>query len=551
MLGVILSSKVEYREPEWNYTRSSERGEDEYWTRLEILNGSGEVIGEIEDYDNLDLVWSAMADDVEASSFFLPGTSRWAPLVMQANRRIMLIRVEIFRQDKMIKVWTGRVDRSVRTKSGPTTEITVEIISDKAWLKYIAAWSAPFSVLGFQAPKWEQKYGKAISVMKHYILDNLIRIQSGYSKIGMLSASNNLVRSPSNWRDVQDYMWPVAVTPLDKAADTSPTVVLQARMTPISELIAETCKDYNILPTVRYLIPGRDQAPNGINFVKPGVFIDFEDKEMDRARSAPGSWLSSLTKDALIFIRGIFGRYDAPAEPNLTTVNGLEDYFGTRESDPWVIFRESDEHWSDTEVTSYAPAASRSISGGKSPGFLNDGISLVANGLISAALASVGLGFLAGLGQLLTGTLEDLLFAYQDADDSAMREALGPYTFFEESLGQGTTAYSHDSAQQLRQARHGAIGYETATFTGGVQAFRPFRVFEDFDILDPVAWEDPVQDKLIPERVKEISFSESRSDGVTFEIRIGESDRPEEPWTVQMRRNDMFRQGLNTALALG
>lgn len=549
-LGVILSLEVEYVEPEWDRIRTGERGEDEYWNRVELRDGFGQVIGEVEDYKELDVVWSAMADDVEASSFSLPGSSRWMPFVMQANRRVILIRIETYRQNTLIKKWTGRVDRAVRTKNGPSSEVFVELISDKAWLKYIVAWSAPFSFLNFQAPKVEQKYGKAISVMKHFILDNLIRIQSGYSKLGMLSASNRLVASPNNWRDVQDYMWPVAVTPMNKAADTSPTVVLQARMTPIADLISEVCKDYNLLPTVEFRVPGRDPAPAGITFSKPGVFIDIVDKDKERSRSAPGTWLGNLGADALVFIRGLFGRYDTPTEPDMKTVEGMKSYFGDQADDPWVIFRDSDEHWSEVEVTAYAPTATRTISGGSSPDFLNNGISLVANSLISAALASVGLGFVAGLGQLLTGKLEDLLFAYQDANDKGMRDTLGPYTFFEESTGQGTTAYTFDSAQQLRQARHAAIGYETATFTGGVQAFKPFRVFEDFDLLDPLAWEDSVQDKLITERLKQVSMKESRSDGVSFEVRLGEADRPEEPWSVQMRRDAMFRQGLNQALAI-
>lgn len=545
-----MSSTVEYRDPQWDYIRPNERGEDEYWNRVELRDGLGNVLGEVDDYTDLSATWSAMADNVEASSFGLSGNSRWMPLVMQANRRIILIRIETYRQNKLIKKWTGRVDRAVRTRSGPTSTIAVELISDKAWLKYIVAWSAPFSSLSFQAPKVEQKYGKAISIMKHFIVDNLLRTQTGDNPLGMLVTSNRLMGSGS-WWDLQDYMWPVAVKKLDKDADTSPTAVLQARMTPISDLIAEVCKDYNLLPTVEFLVPGRDEAPDGINFYRPGVFIDIVDKDMERSRSEPGTWLSDLGEDALVFIRGIFGRYDTPAEPDMTTIGGMGAYFGDRDDDPWVIFRESDEHWSEVEITSLSPTASKSISGGSSPGFLNDGISLVANGLIGVALASVGLGFLAGLGDLLTGTLEDLLFAYQEADDDEMRNTLGPYTFFEESLGQGATAYTFDSAQQLRQARWAAIGYDTATFSGGVQAFRPFRVFEDFDLLDPVGWEDLSQDKIVTERLKEITMSESRTGGVSFEVRLGEADRPEEPWSVQMRRNERLTQGINQALAIG
>lgn len=544
-----MSDNVVYREPDWLYRKPSERKEDEYWVRLELINGDGNPIGEVGDFSSLDVVWNSLADDLEASSFSIPGTSPWAKLVMQANVRIILARIEIFRQNKLIKLWTGRVDRSVRTKNGPEIEINVELISDKAWLKYINAWSAPFAPLGFQAPKREQKYGKAISMMKHYLMDNLIRIQSGFNELGMLNESNRL-KNPNNWSNVQSYMWPVMMTPYNEPEDTSPTVALEARMTPISELVAGVCKDYNLLVKVEYLIPGRDEIPAGANMTRPGIVIDFEDKDLDRSRSTPGSWLSSLAEDAIVFVRGIFGRYDVPAEPEMATLEGRREYFGTRPGDPWVIFRDSEKHWSEMEFASYAPTASRSISGGKSPEFLNKGISLVANGLIGVALASVGLGFLSGLANLVTGTINDVLLAYQDADDKNMRKAFGPYTFFEESVGSGTNAYSFEAIQHLRQSRWGSIGYDTATFYGGVSAFKPFRIFEDFDVLDQVGWEDSAQERIIAERVKEIQMSYTRSEGAQFEVRLGESDRPEDPWTIQQRRNEMFAQAINTALTL-
>ena len=76
----------------------------------------------------------------------------------------------------------------------------------------------------------------------------------------------------------------------------------------------------------------------------------------------------------------------------------------------------------------------------------------------------------------------------------------------------------------------------------------PFRPFEDFDLLDPVAWEDPDEDRLVPERMKEITYGETRDEGVSWEFRIGQIERPEEPWAIQQRRNEMFKKAILTAL---
>src|SRR5699024_6680745 len=69
--------------------------------------------------------------------------------------------------------------------------------------------------------------------------------------------------------------------------------------------------------------------------------------------------------------------------------------------------------------------------------------------------------------------------------------------------------YSFDAAQDLRRSRHNAVGYQTAMFTGDMASFRPFLPFEDFDILDPVGWEDKIEDKIFTERVKQITDRKS------------------------------------------
>lgn len=75
----------------------------------------------------------------------------------------------------------------------------------------------------------------------------------------------------------------------------------------------------------------------------------------------------------------------------------------------------------------------------------------------------------------------------------------------------------------------------------------PFKPFEDFDLLDPVGWEDVDEERIIPDRMKQITVRENR-EGVSFEFRLGELERPEEPWAIQQRRNKRFEEALNAAI---
>lgn len=516
--------------------------ENRYHHRIEIRDGNGLFLGDLDDYEDLEWVANADSDDVEASQLTVAGSSKWAKTLMRANMRILLVHILLYRGDKMVKLWTGRVDRSVRSREGSQSSIKVELISDKGWFGYLHFWSAPFAALWVQIPKKRIKTGPAIFIMKQFLIDNLLRLQSSAS-ISQKARLSLYHENPSTWSTIQQHMYPLMVVPTPYEQDGSPTSVLTIRMNSAAEAMTDLCKDFNLLPTATFHVPGRDPAPPNVIMTRPGVVIDIVDKDKSRTGHGPPSLWQQISSILSPFFKGMFGRYDVPPVLDTSNIDDLKGYFGG-ETEPWVIFRESPKHWSSTEVAAYAPTTSSSIAGGKSHDFLNKGITLLANSAIQFAFSMIGLGF---IGNLITGELDDLFFAYQKADDNNLREVLGDFTFFENYDGQGTTAYSMDSAQALRSMRYAAIGYKTATFSGGAESMPPFRPFEDFDILDPLAWEDRDEDRIIPERLKQIKVTESRSEGVSFSFSLGEIERPEDPWSIQQRRNDRFKQAIDAA----
>lgn len=515
--------------------------DDGYAVEIELRNGNGNLVGAVGDFVDFSIVFNSEASDVEASSMVLPGTSPWAKTFMRANRRLLLVHFILYRDGRQIKRWTGRVDRAVRRREGPQSSVTVELISDKIWLKHILGYSAPGSGLWLQAPKVNNYLGPAVHTIKRVASDNILRI-SGNLK---LLTGSKWLNNPTEWPGMQSRMPYVMIVPTTENEDTSPTVVAQVSMTPMDEVWQEICKDYNLLPTAEFFVPGRDPLPHRLAPTAPCVVLDIKDMDRTRARSESRPRWEAAFSLLGEFVRGLFGQYDVPPTIDIFNPDDLRDFFGRREDDKWVIFRDSSEHWSGIEVASFSPTASKSISGGKSQDFLNQGVQLLFNLLINGVLSLVGIGF---LGIDIGGTFDDILFAYQAADDINMREFLGDFTLFEEFIGDGLTAYSFDAAQALRQARNNAIGYQTAMFTGDIASFKPFLPFEDFDLLHPVAWEDSIEDRLFAERVKQIVVSGNRSDKIRFEVRLGEIDRPEEPEAIAQRRHESFVRALNTIL---
>lgn len=525
----------------WNPYGDEDYGPDGYQVYIELRDGNANLIGVVNDYTEATFAFNADASDVEASSMVLPWSSPWARTFMRANVRLLLVHCIIYREGVQVTApWTGRVDRSVRKMEGPQGSVSVELVSDKQHLKYIQAWSSPGTSLNLQAPKIKTYLGPAINTMKRALSDNLLRLGDSFGS--NLTSVERWMEKPDTWGNIAQRFPDHIVVPTSRDEDTTPTVVTQVRMTSMDEVWQEVCKDYNLLPTVRMYIPGRDPAPKRVAVNGPTIIYDIVDKDKSRTQKEIAPRWRTAFRDMGQFVRGIFGQFDSPPAIDVNDPESLADFFGRQSSDPWVIFRDSKQHWASREVASYSPTASMSISGGKSHEFLNKGVQLLFNVLIRGALAAVGLGF---VGIDVGGTFDDILFAYQKAEDKSMREFLGKFTYFEEFIGDGMTAYSFDAAQGLRSARYNAVGYQTAMFTGDLASFKPFRPFEDFDLLDPVGWEDFAEDRIFTERVKQITVSMNRERRISFEVRLGELERPEEPDAIAQRRHESVVRALN------
>lgn len=527
------------------YESTAKKG---YRFDIEVFSGAGQYLGEVGDFNDLQIEFSSEITDLDVASFTIPSTSIWSPFFTNSKLQVILVHILIYDEDGVCKKWTGRVDDVVLGAEWSPGNATVNLVSDKLWFKHIVCWSAPFAPLQVQAPKRRVKTGPAVSQMKQFIIDNLIRIQSGKSRVEQVQLSK-YNKDPSQFDTVADFMHPVVMLSKRENEDTSPVVALMAQMTPADELCHEVCTDYNLLASAEMYIPGRDEPLPWFNgrITKPTVVLDIVDKDLTRTRSQWQPKWQQLSKEALVFLRGLFGRYDTPPPSlvNIENKEALKQFFGDQNGDPWVIFRRSYEHWGKYSYRIVSPRATKSIAGGKSQDFLNKGISLLVNTAIKGALSMIGLAF---VGDIITGELDDILLAYQVADDSKLRETLGDFALFESYDGKGVTAYSFDSTQALRQSRTENMGFYAAEFTGGLSAFKPFRIFRDFDLLDPVGWESDDGETIYTERVKKISVKYGRDSEPQFEISLGRSERLDDPMEITKRQQARFNVALKAAL---
>ena len=108
------------------FYRPAKEREDEYKLTIEIRDGQGRWLGNVEDYVEADVTWTSEADATDASSFTLAGTSSWSKYFLRTNIQVCLVHFIVSRAGYIIKTWTGRVSREGWSGSGQQSELKVE-----------------------------------------------------------------------------------------------------------------------------------------------------------------------------------------------------------------------------------------------------------------------------------------------------------------------------------------------------------------------------------------------------------------------------------------
>lgn len=379
--------------------------------------------------------------------------------------------------------WSGIIDRINRdVDDDGTATVAWTFIHDWTWIQSIVCWPNPFAPAAAQWPKHSLLSGPSASTIASFATANIVRLFSGAWTLP------DPIWDPeawaARWKDVtRPFDWPIFFLPQGNILlDTTQWTTLIARMTLLSDLVADTLADAQLRLKVWRWMPGDPQpAPDHVHLTLPTILVDVI--EQNGRTDYTGTIIDGainygqyLTEDLL---EDGWKRIFDPSLPTDDARNG-------REALP--IYRES-EHAGFSGVPGAGmeiqkPRAWQITHGGKSPGWVNSGIKLGVN----SALGNIGrLIGLPGLSGSLDHQIEDVVLAFAVGRSERRRRATGRFAPPETFIASGN-GFSLSTLQVQRTGLHDTrarIGYTAEVVDGA-----PHRIYRAYGVGDRVGIEE-------------------------------------------------------------
>ncbi len=169
--------------------------------------------------------------------------------------------------------WGGRMDHYEIDKTDSWhVKCRVVVKHDYEELKHILVWANPFLPSIIQFPKIFILFGPAVWTLKTTLFLNVLRLMASLWTIP---------EDPldlSNWFDLDQSTWSIAVAPGALIGDTSLFCILAARFKDFHSVTKPTLEDAQITPTFRRWLTGDPPPWAGANLQNGCLVIDFVDK---------------------------------------------------------------------------------------------------------------------------------------------------------------------------------------------------------------------------------------------------------------------------------
>lgn len=495
---------------------------------IEVRRGHMELEGYVNDHIEAEVEF--VENKTGPGHIEVPAKSKWAYWFKRCDKENIFVHVFVNG-----KKWTGRVDRTRKIRKGKKRTVIAELVSDYVWLEAIMAWSAPFAPLSFQLPKKDVQFMATDTSIRTYMMKNLFRLQANLYKFPVGFFNDPL----KNWWSVKQWMQPCVMIPANPLFDTTRWNTLLARMTPMDQLFEEVLRDENLVLTAEAWVKGRDPQPSKLITLEENCIVfDIKDKRGVTGRT--GTILDGLFNTIIDTLDPIVGSV-VGAFTRDSEMYSLSEFFGTDPADPWVIFLDDpDDDTFESETIINSPQAHTAIVGGQSPDWINKGISMVVNAAIQGLLASIGIGF---LGDLISGELDDIVLAFQSVTNHTIREQFGIFMLPEAFSTTGTTAFTFEATQALRELSWEIRPYRSHSIT--MTDFRPFVVFKHFDVGDIVGWEDDEDGEIHVDRVRRIVVTDNRSSKARIVVTIGDDEDEKDAFTKAVARIGKVKQAFD------
>lgn len=486
------------------------------------------------DYKKLNCVfnWNAIG----TTTIVLKHTDPLVPLVMSCWENVVPVTLTYG-----YLRWSGRVEYVDYQYKDGDYDVIVYCTSDYQWFEKIMCWPDPFLPIQTQIPSRAVYIGPAITCIKTMIMEQVFRLQSG-----LWEFVNNALSGDEDWQawfgtvleshgDITEMLeTPIVVVPTDPLIDTSPWTSINGRMDKLSSLMEKVMKSYGLHLTADLWLPG-DPQPKGLLVPLKVATIVVDVKDMSGVTGPTNTFIDGLVKDAVDLENSVLGDVLSPfLNPgNAYAPEGIDiaPVLGVNFVKPWVIFSDQARGGlHEFHVIPHSPLAHTVIGGGKSPQWVNDLINATLEFAIDAI--EIAVGFTGIPDTLLDGTFDDILFAFQELENSKRRRTMGPYCFPEYFQRTGSSAYTLDEWFALQDAMWDTRGYHgiIVSFDNGY----PYTIGRDIFLGGLASF--GFMGKLYTDYVKSIEIEDSPERRAKATITIGDGKSHEAP-AIRIQRS--------------
>ena len=499
-----------------------------------------QIIGEINDYISLEAEFKR--NDMGTATIVLKGSDPIIPAIMQATTTVVPITIQVGALR-----WSGRVNSYAYTLEKKVKTFTVECVDDFTWFSRILVWPNFLLPIEIQFPKNAIYIGPAVTCILTMIAEQCFRLQSGiwelFNNLGSLDLDwrswfGTILLSHGNPLDM--LMTPIMVQFVNPVFDGSPWVALLGRMDKIHDLVKDTLLNYGLVLTASLWLPGDPQPATqsmGVSFLpfavpltQPTILVSCVDRS--GVTGPTGTFVDGLVKTVVDLQASILGQDLSPFlnphgkyyPANLGV--SIAPRLGVNFVPSWVVFNGDDINaggLTDFKLSGYAPLCHTVIGGGKSPQWLDDLINATLTFIIDAIELTIG--FTGIPDDLLNGSFDDIILAFQQQENFSRRQALGPYAFPEYFTKTGASAYTLDEWFALMQAMFDTKGYNCVQLTW-VDGF-PYKVGVDVFIGSLVSF--VLGGQLYTDYIYSIKLTDNRKVRSRVEVIVGDGKREVNP----------------------
>lgn len=509
----------------------------------------------------IDLAASFPRNQVPTGKLTLAGTDPAVDHVLTCHETTVPITIEV---GKLL--WSGRIKvaHDNFNQTGKADFVECELEGDYAWLLKILAWPNFLLPLQVQVPSRGVAIGPAISCLKYLLATQAFRLQSGLW--GMV---NNLLSLNADWHAwfstalmqdvdgpdgkfnlddvVRMLRTPIYVVPTNPLTDTSPFISVNWRMDKVGSIFEKTIKDNGLHVEVKLWRVGDPQPPGVGKFplTVPTIVVDIKDRM--GVTGPTGTFFDGILRTLVDLQSSVFGEI---LEPFLNPKGeykpdgwNIAPAFGLHFEDPWVVLNCDDpKSGIQGKMSHHTPEAWRVIVGGKSPKWIDDLINATFSWILDIVMIIVGITGIAS--NMFDGLFNDVLLAFQLADNYKRRVRMGPYGYPEVFVPTGTSPYTLDAIFALKREMWNTRGYVSGqvTFQNGL----PYEIGND---IMPGSLATIIRrGKVYTDYVENIVITDSRTERARVIVQVGDGQKEEAPGVRSQRRIADLAKSINAIL---